>query len=314
MIDVEKHCPNCGKITSLKKNFEGYFGILKKPLLFSLTFSAILFVPSYILIFGEPFYIPLLFICFLGLFSIFTTLLFFIQYQRTIFSEETPEPIIDNSLDRRSLLIEKRVSELNNRIKRIDQVLDKIKNNDGRNLQEVRIKLLSAREIVTGQFARYELQKRKIELVRLQNSVSPYLFSIHRLNQFETEDGLTAIEVTKTNLDKIRQNLTSYAAIEFPAQTANEKEHFLSQLAETEDSCEKLREALLSKQAARALRGIAPIEENLKLPSAKDIVHSTETFNLQTTLTDFSESFEELEREYRRVRAESEVSQKLLEN
>lgn len=35
-------------------------------------------------------------------------------------------------------------------------------------------------------------------------------------------------------------------------------------------------------------------------------------FNIQTTLTDFSESFEELEREYRRLKTEEELEQKLL--
>ena len=202
----------------------------------------------------------------------------------------------------------------NIRQQQIDTVLDKIKDTDGQNLQSVRQKLLSAREIVISQFARYELQKQKIELVRLQNRVSPYLHSLHRLNEFESENGLLTIEKTQTEVNKIKQNLTNYVAIEFPERALPEKENFLAQLAETENSCEKLREALLSRQAARALHDISPIEESLKLPSAKEIVHAAETFNIQTTLTDFSESFDELEHEYKRLRAEEEVSQQLLES
>ncbi len=225
-----------------------------------------------------------------------------------------PEIKNKNNLISKSETIEKRISELNYRSRKIDAVLDKIKETDSQNLQEVRRKLLSARTIVISQFARYELQKKKIELVRLQNNVSPYLHSLHRLNEFETANGLVTIENTRTEINKLRQNLTNYVAIEFPKKTLPDKENFLAQLAETENSCEKLREALLSRQAVRALQDISPIEENLKLPSAKEIVHAAETFNIQTTLTDFSESFDELEHEYKRLRAEEETSQKLLES
>ena len=220
-----------------------------------------------------------------------------------------------NNLNSKTKIIDQRIAELNSRGHRIKTVLDKIKDTDGESLQEIRRKLLSAREIITSQFARYELQKQKIELVRLQNDVSPYLFALHRLNEFETANGLVTVENTRTEINKIRQNLTNYVAIEFPEKTFPEKQNFLAQqLAETENSCEKLREALLSRQAARALQDISPLEENLKLPSAKEIVHAAETFNIQTTLTDFSESFEELEHEYKRLRAEEETSQKLLES
>lgn len=229
---------------------------------------------------------------------------------RRIYPMRTKTPF---NLSSRSKLIEERLSDLHKRVRTIDSVLSQINENSGDELRATVPKLLSAREMVTSQFARYELQKQKIELVRLQNSVSPYLFSLHRLNAHETDHGLAAIETTKREIDQIRRSLTSYAAIEFPAQTAAEKENFLTQLNETDASCEHLREALLSKQAARALQGIAPIEENLKLPGMKDLAHSAETFNLQATLTDFTESFDELEREYQRVRAESETSKKLLE-
>ena len=210
-------------------------------------------------------------------------------------------------------IIEKRVSELDGRGRQIAAVLDKIKITDGQNLQQVREKLLSAREIVFSQFARYELQKHKIELVRLQNSVTPYLFGLHGLNEPETEHGLAAVENTKQKIDKIRQNTTLHGGAEFPERVLPEKEIFLSQLEETEESCEKLREVLLSRQATRALRDIQPIDENLNLPGAKDLVHTAESFNIQTTLTDFSESFEELESEYRRLKTEDEVGEKLLE-
>jgi hypothetical protein len=214
----------------------------------------------------------------------------------------------------RKKLVGKRLSDLDKRGHKIDNLLNNIKVTDSQNLQEVRAKLLSAREIVVRQFARYELQAKKIELLRLQNSISPYLFDLHRLNEFETKNGLAIIETKQREINKIRQNLTNNVAIEFPERVLPEKQDFLSQLDETETSCKKLREVLLSKQAANALQEISPIEESLKMPGAKEIVHAAETFNIQTTLTDFSESFDELEREYRRLKAEDEIGQKFLED
>ncbi len=216
-----------------------------------------------------------------------------------------------NNLTSIKRIIDKRLSDLSNRSYQIDIVLDRIKNTDSEQLQETRKKLLSAREIVTGQYARYELQAKKIEIARVQNNVLPFLKNLHRLTEFETENGLITIENTKDKVEKIRQNLTNFYAIEFPKAIQSERDNFLGQLTETEDSCDKLREALLSKQAARALRGISPIEENINAPSSKEIAHAVETFNIQSTLTDFSESFEELENEYLRLRAENDVGKKL---
>ncbi|HEX8249186.1 MAG TPA: hypothetical protein VF599_13500, partial [Pyrinomonadaceae bacterium] len=128
--------------------------------------------------------------------------------------------------------------------------------------------------------------------------------------EIETENGLAAIEQTEREINHIRQNLTRYDAIDFPKRVLPEKENFLAQLAETETSCEKLREVLLSKQALHALQGIQPLEESLNLPNTNDLAHAAESFNIQTTLTDFSESFDQLEREYKRLKAEEEVSRK----
>jgi len=147
----------------------------------------------------------------------------------------------------------------------------------------------------------------------LQNDVSPYLAALHRLNEIETENGLATIEQTAREINHIRQNLTRYDAIDFPERVLPEKENFLSQLAETEFSCEKLREVFLAKQATQALKGIQPLEEILNSTGTKDLAHTIETFNIQTTLTDFSESFDELERDYKRLKTEEEINRKFLD-
>ena len=309
----DEFCLNCGFTSPSKPEFEK-FSVKRFALISSVLF--VFFTIFVFLIAGQDRIDIIYGLCF-GLLLcvtfgiIITQAIEIFVITKNLKSRQTFQP---SSLKTKNVIIEKRISELNQRSRNIDKVLDKIKETDSQNLQEVRRKLLSAREIVISQFARYELQKKKIELVRLQNGVSPYLYSLHRLNESESEKGLLAIENTQNEVNKIRQNLTNYVAIEFPKKTLPEKQNFLAQLAETENSCEKLREALLSRQAARALQDISPLEENLKLPNAKEIVHAAETFNIQTTLTDFSESFDELEHEYKRLRAEEETSQKLLES
>lgn len=210
-------------------------------------------------------------------------------------------------------LIDKRLSELDKRGKAIDLILSRINAKPSQELKNIRPKILEAREIVISQSARYKLQAKKIELVRLQNSVSLFLFGWQQLNKSETEKGIVIIEDTQQRIGKIRQNLAGHDSIELPEKILPEKQNFFSQLDETEMSCEKLRDALLSRQAAHALQEVSLIEENLKLARENEIVEAAETFNIQTTLTDFSESFAELEYEYKRLKSE-EIEAKLLEN
>jgi hypothetical protein len=240
--------------------------------------------------------------------------LFFLNLwcRRKLYSRREKNP---DNLTSHTKLIDKRLAELHRRGRTLDSIVARIDRRAGGKLAGMRPKLLAARELVGSQSARYELQKQKIELVRLQNRVSPYLFELHRLDDFELEHGLTALDRTKDEIERLRHELSSSAAPELPAPALPEKQQFFAQAAETEASLDKLREALLSRQAARALRGVSRLEEELTpAPEARDLAHAAETFNLQTALTDFGESFEELEREYRRVRTEGEVGGKLLEN
>lgn len=318
----DRYCLNCGKKNPTKEFYEdGKFKAFLYKIIESNTSRLILsfllifivvFVLSEIATTKFPKYVAYVWLSAI-IFWIFLSVFLFLYIEVWNFPKPAPKIIRNkNNLISKSKTIENRMIELSRRGQQIDSVLSKIGNDESENLQEVRRKLLTAREIVMSQFARYELQKQKIELVRLQNGVSPYLFKLHRLNEFQTEDGLVTIENTRHEINKIRTILTRFDAIEFPRNTLPEKENFLAQLSETENSCQNLREALLSKQATRALQGISPIAEKLKIPHTNELAHTAETFNLQTTLTDFSESFEELEREYRRVQSESEISQKIL--
>jgi hypothetical protein len=205
-------------------------------------------------------------------------------------------------------IINKRIVELTQRINQIDLVLNRIGGSSKQHLADVRKKLLSAREIIFSQFARYELQKHKIKLVRLQNGISPYLLYSQCLDEFGVEEGILISEQTIREVGKLRESSNR----NFPTSVEAERADFLKNLDETSQNCEKLWEALLSKQALFALKDVQPINEIGQILHAEELAHATETFNLQAKLTDFSESFDELEAEYKRLTADDEITQKFL--
>jgi hypothetical protein len=212
------------------------------------------------------------------------------------------------SLNHKEVTIEKRIEELINRKNKISSVLYQIGNEPSENLQPVQHKLNSAKEILETQSARYKLQKEKINLVRLQNRVSPYLLYLHSLDELQTEEGIFISDNTIREVDELHESISD----NFPKKVEIERANFLKNLDETSESCEKLWEALLSKQALFALKDVQPINEIGNILHAEELAHASETFNLQTKLTDFSESFDELEAEYKRLTADDEISQKFL--
>lgn len=324
MAETDEFCANCGIIAPARQfsptpahsnltvkilgntSFRIGFALI---LMFLILFAATYF--SFFDIFELGNYIFLFFISLIiGFLTAFLSTYCIREWIKAGMNRIRPKK--KGSLTSAHKIIELRLGELNERIGRIDLVLSQIKETDGRNLQEVRKTLLTARSLVSEQSARYEIQAKKIEMARLQNGVRPFLNNLHRLSDREAEHGLRAIEKTQNEIGRLRQNQTNDLSIEFPKAVQPARDGFLMQLRETEESCGKLREALLSKQATRAVRGISPIEENLHTPDSGDIAHALEIFNIESTLTDFSESFEDLETEYKRLRAEKEVTGKLV--
>ncbi len=222
----DEYCFNCGKKYPAKEfheeaKFKAIFYRIVESAIFRLVLSFFLtLILVYFLIdiaaLRFPKYTAYIWLSGI-LIWIFLSVFLFFYINVLRFPKPVPRIIRSkNNLISKSKIIENRMIELNRRGQQIDSVLGKIGNAESENLQEVRRKLLAAREIVVSQFARYELQKQKIELVRLQNGVSPYLFELHRLNEFETENGLVTIENTNREINKIRTSLTRYDAIEFP--------------------------------------------------------------------------------------------------
>lgn len=213
-----------------------------------------------------------------------------------------------NSLNGKSQTISHRIFELESRKEKINELVLQIGEFSTGKLADTREKLISANQIISNQVNKYKLQKHKIELVRLQNQVLPYSLYFNHLDEFKTEDAVIVSEQTIREVGKIREDLSG----NFSNKDDFEFRNFMRNLDETSKGCEKLWEALLNKQAMFALKDVQPLENLNALPQTNELAHAIETFNIESTLNDFSESFEQLETEYKRLLADNEVSQKLL--
>lgn len=118
------------------------------------------------------------------------------------------------------------------------------------------------------------------------------------------ETGIVAIEHVRSKIDRIQKDL-GINEVENDL-LANEKSKFGEQLLQTMESCGKLRDGLLGFHAAHALADIDAMSK--AQPDRVDLAsdHLLETFNVQATITDFSEAFEELERENQRLKLDEE--------
>lgn len=297
----DKFCLNCGNsYENLTFSQEYRIGI------YTFQISTIVLIIS-ILIFKRSLNDFILIFVFSGVLSLLIGLI--VELIRQSFREtKTKNKFLQHTLHFKDSTIKKRLQELSARKSNISTVLGKIGDNPSKTLQNIQQPLLSAQQLISNQIQNYKLQKNKIQLVRLQNEVLPYLEIVEVLKDYQIENGVIVTEQTMREVAEIAQDLSKNA----PQLLQNEQQQFLEQLQETAKSCEKLREILLSKQALRALQGVQPIEDlNLPIPT-NELSHTIETFNIQATLTEFSESFEQLENEYRRLLADNEVSQKLL--
>ncbi|MCW5961293.1 MAG: hypothetical protein KIS76_14105 [Pyrinomonadaceae bacterium] len=206
-----------------------------------------------------------------------------------------------SDLDIHEKIINKRLSALSMRIKRIAAVLDKISDTDDPHLLETKTELISAREILVAQKLQYKLHSKRIDIFRLQSDIFPALLKLQELNDFEIEEALYRLDITKRCAKKIKHKLMDSLAEKNAPEVQFEMKSFLDQLTDTEKSCESLRGALLQRHASNALSDSEIAIESKSAPDNSEIAHEIETLNIQVALTDFAEKFDQLELEYNRT-------------
>ncbi len=298
---TEKFCFNCGLEHKNQESVEEYF---YKTAVLSIILA---FIPTItVLLFRNPAdFVIITFVV-----SCLISFVILAVIKESLNPPQTPD---FQSLRSKEKVINRRFSELVKRGEEISLVISQIEANPTARLQAVKSKLLSAQEVVSNQAIRYELQTKWIDLVRLQNRISPILEGWQDFNSRQIENALTEIETSIRQTENAKNEILNGANKRLAETDFFEKTVFFEQLNETKNGCEQLRETLLTEKAFRALRGLQTSENGGgKNTLDQSLTHQIETFNIQTTLTDFSEAFDKLETEYQSLKAENEISQNLL--
>ena len=233
------------------------------------------------------------------------------NYEREKRELENPKPIKspENTLKHFEEKIDKRLSKLKDRGKKLAATRECAEQNAGDEWRLIVERLQAAQDILREQTGRFHAKLLEIELVRAQNKLVPFAVNFENLTFEEIERGLQMVEKAEEDLKYLLPRLDN-ANAKTPSEAL---EVFRKRLADSALSCEKLRQALSRQQAVAALRGIAPLDDMLadSIESLRRIAREVETFQAQIAMTNFSASFDELEIEYKRLKDDNETAQKI---
>ena len=216
------------------------------------------------------------------------------------------------SLAYKQELINQRLAELRDRQRKLKFVLERAKQNTGEKWNALIETLNSTACILQTQQARYSLKQSEIELVRWQNSLAPMLYDAEDLSYEQIDGRLKQLERARF---AGKQWLEEFRAHSAPLGETIEVKHLRERATDLMVSINTLHESYVARQAADALKGITVFDDTAIADSPSErLLHASDAFNIQVAITDFSESFDELESEYARLQSESEISKRLIES
>ncbi|HRH44157.1 MAG TPA: hypothetical protein PKY82_21170 [Pyrinomonadaceae bacterium] len=268
---------------------------------------------------------------------------------------ESSNRVVIEGLSQKQNLIKQRFQELSNKQSSIDEVLHGIGPKPNQDLNDTYKKLHYAKVLIRDQIIRYELQNKKIKLIRFQNMLLPVLSVDQGLDEMQIRLGIrnidraiyeiyliqkslyldnpteTALErdqlwadlPTNTqpefhdkmnflrwqmDMDRAHASNKNKKSHEYPTDIISGRKDFAIQLECAYNCIQRLRDSLLKAQATLALQGIPPTAiQPSNIISSDDFYQLIEIFNIEIDLVDFSQTFQELEHEYHRLRATSDL-------
>ena len=138
--------------------------------------------------------------------------------------------------------------------------------------------------------ARYDLLSSKIDYARFENQLLPI---IEQRNTPENgKDFSETFDEIRSEIELINSSLTGDSGAETSEIFQAEKQNFLARIEKTERICETL---------PRRRNDADPFHDSSEKSLSANLMRRTSSFDIQTTLVNFVESFDELEREYRRL-------------
>lgn len=147
------------------------------------------------------------------------------------------------------------------------------------------------RDEISGLLSRYELLLDRIDFARLQNRLLPLL--LNGRNNSADENFSESLDEISLEIEDTKSSLSDYPGDEIFEDFLNEKRDFLAQVEETEKLCRSL---------TNRSENLAPFETDFSTLASRNSTAPPEILNAQKTLAKISESFDKLERAYRKLK------------
>jgi hypothetical protein len=172
--------------------------------------------------------------------------------------------------------------------------------------QTVRATLEMAIATVQRQRDRYLVKLWEISLVRWQNKLEPIADDWDKLTYEECDRRLHSLaSMQKSGVPMLwGWEKTDLASIP-------DGKRCITRIREGLEVCHQLRRALLAKQAALAVKNIAPLDEVLDPIAIPAALGRLELLNARAAIGEFSSAFRDLEAEHERLQIEDDVSREL---
>jgi hypothetical protein len=279
-------CPNCGNnypVSEMKRSKTATGLVLAGLFGFLTSFGIALLLQAPIIIIGA---LPAIVLAGLGL-----------QLNDKV-NSRTAECLVEfeNQINSRILEIEKRRIRLEELLIRIDASSQTESIRNTKNIIEHGTTILELYR------SKYDIEKRRIWLIRWKNGYEPYM---HHVQNIAGVENMEEIDSIKQILD-VGKNM--YEEVIRAGTFAHVMgESFLEDFRSSISACQLVYETLINTQALSVLREVSPIDATSE---SSQNAGDSDTIQLERidAVSDFKAAFDRLEDEYSRIKAEEELA------
>ncbi|MCP4405418.1 MAG: hypothetical protein GY801_49970 [bacterium] len=229
------------------------------------------------------------------------------------FFRRTKQQRITQSLQRRSAsslqmserAIERRLGEMRTRKKQIGETLQEIvQTTPATPSQKILETFKSSLTALQIQRDRYTVKLWEIKLIRWYNTLKPLTEEMGSLTYDICDARVKGMTETIANGTEVLQTWENIPDL------TRAHQQCISRLRKALNTCEQVRQNLLSHKAAFAVQGLSPLDEQSQsTPTAIESLKELDAFSILPAIGEFTSGLNALDAEYFRLKGEEEVYQ-----
>lgn len=203
--------------------------------------------------------------------------------------------------------LEERLNQIGVKRQKLNHLIENFDLDDDIREEKIKEKLIIAVKILAEQSSRYQVKIKEIDFLRWQNQIAPIISRIRSQTYEGAESDLKRIsELAETGRSEYDKLTDWVSTLEYSATGKDLQQRF----GETLDSCVRLRDALLERQAMLAIKDVTPIGEDNKslFIITPELIRKVEAFNAEASLKDFTFSMDELDEQFAKLEIEDKLS------